>query len=325
MSNEKWTEENITDQTGRVAIVTGASSGIGFETARVLAGKGAKVVIAVRSLDKGNRAAQRMHAPNKEANVKVMKLDLADLQSVAEFAENFGKAFMRLDLLINNAGVMIPPYSKTVDNFELQFGTNHLGHFALTGRLLKHLTSTPGARVVNVSSGAHKWGVIDFDDLMWEKRGYSKWKAYGASKIANLYFTFELDRRFKENNLDVIANASHPGWTATELQRHTALTRFFNRFFAQDISMGALPTLRAAIEPGLKGAEYFGPGGFMEARGFPVRVEPNKLSREKAIAEKLWAASEKLTGAEFEFAKKPALYAAETLTGEENLKCELKQ
>jgi NAD(P)-dependent dehydrogenase (short-subunit alcohol dehydrogenase family) len=213
-------------------------------------------------------------------------------------------------LLINNAGVMIPPYSKTADGFELQFGTNHLGHFALTGRLLDRIISTSSARVVNVSSGAHKWGKIDFDDLAWEKRSYSKWKAYGASKIANLYFTFELDRRFKANNSGVLAVAAHPGWTATELQRHTGLTQFLNNFFAQDISMGALPTLRAAIEPGLKGSEYFGPEGFMETRGYPVQVETNALSRDKAIAEKLWNESEKLTGVEYEFNKKTAPAAA---------------
>ncbi|MEP6901495.1 MAG: oxidoreductase, partial [Actinomycetota bacterium] len=214
MSNEKWNAENITDQKGRVAIVTGSSSGIGYEAARVLANKHATVIIAVRNLEKGNKAAEKILAQNKDADVKVMELDLASLESVANFAENFQKAFSQLDLLINNAGVMIPPYSKTANGFELQFGTNHLGHFALTGQLLELLIKTNGARIVNVSSGAHKAGNLNFDDLTWEKRSYSAWKAYGDSKIANLYFTYELDRKFKANNLGTILRAHGPSQNA---------------------------------------------------------------------------------------------------------------
>lgn len=304
MKNEQWRAENIPDQTGRIAIVTGSSSGIGFETARVLGEKGATVIIAVRNPEKGSRAAEKILAQNKEADVKVLELDLAHLESIAKFAETFRSAYPRLDLLVNNAGVMIPPFSKTADGFELQFGTNHLGHFALTARLLESLINTKGSRVVNVSSGAHKWGNIDFDDLTWDKRGYSAWQAYGASKIANLYFTFELDRKLKENKLETLVTAAHPGWTATELQRHTSITEFLNGFFAQDIRMGALPTLRAAVEESLTGGEYFGPGGFMEMRGFPVRVETNALARDPEIAEKLWTVSEELTGVKFEFNKK---------------------
>ncbi len=304
MSNEKWTAENIADQKGRVAIVTGSSSGIGFEAARVLANKHAKVIIAVRNLTKGNTAAEKILGQNKNADVKVMELDLANLGSVAKFADNFKKAFSRLDLLINNAGVMIPPYSKTADGFELQFGTNHLGHFALTAQLLEVLTNTKGARIVNVSSGAHKAGKINFDDLTWEKRRYSAWRAYGDSKLANLYFTFELDRKLKENNLALLVTAAHPGWTATELQRHTGLVEFLNGIFAQDISMGALPTLRAATEENVKGAEYFGPNGLMEMRGYPVEVPSNKLSKDEAIAKRLWEVSETLTGVNFNFHQK---------------------
>ena len=301
MENETWNAENIPSQKGRVAIVTGSSSGIGYETARVLAHKQASVIIAVRNLDKGNKALAKIRQQYPDADLKVMELDLANLAAVKNFTENFKQNYSHLDLLINNAGVMIPPYTKTVDGFELQFGTNHLGHFALTGQLLSLLLGTKGSRIVNVSSGAHAMGKIDLDDLPWEKRSYAPWKAYGDSKLANLYFTYELDRQLKAHNLETLATASHPGWTATELQRETPFMEYLNGFFAQNITMGALPTLRAAIEPGLQGAEYFGPKGFMEIRGYPVKVKSNELSQDQAIAKKLWEASEKLTGVKFEF------------------------
>lgn len=302
MKNERWNAENILNQKGRIAIVTGSSSGIGYETARVLANKQASVILAVRNLDKGNKALAKIRQQNPDADVKVMELDLANLASVKTFSENFKQTYSHLDLLINNAGVMIPPYTKTTDGFELQFGTNHLGHFALTGQLLSLLLSTKGSRVVNVSSGAHAMGNIDFDDLSWEKRSYAPWKAYGDSKLANIYFTYELDRQLKAHNLDPIATASHPGWTATELQRTAGgVVQYLNGFFAQDITMGALPTLQAAIEPSLKGGEYFGPDGFMEMRGYPVQVKSNELSQDQAIAKKLWEVSTELTGVKFEF------------------------
>ncbi|UUO16734.1 SDR family NAD(P)-dependent oxidoreductase [Dolichospermum heterosporum] len=305
MKNEKWNTENILSQKGRIVIVTGSSSGIGYETARVLANKQASVIIAVRNLEKGNKALAEIIQQNKDADVRVMELDLANLASVNNFAENFQKNYSRLDLLINNAGVMIPPYSKTTDGFELQFGTNHLGHFALTGQLLKLLISTKASRIVNVSSGAHNFGKLDFDDLNWEKRNYAQWTAYGDSKLANLYFTYELDRKLKEQGINTLVTASHPGWTATELQRTAGdVMKYLNGIFAQDITMGALPTLRAAIEEGLKGAEYFGPNGFMEISGYPVKVESNQLSKDRAIAQKLWVVSEQLTGVKFELNKK---------------------
>jgi NAD(P)-dependent dehydrogenase (short-subunit alcohol dehydrogenase family) len=304
MKNEKWNTENILSQKGRIVIVTGSSSGIGYETARVLANKQASVIIAVRNLEKGNKALAKIIQQNKDADVRVMELDLANLASVKNFAENFQKNYSRLDLLINNAGVMIPPYSKTTDGFELQFGTNHLGHFALTGQLLKLLISTQGSRIVNVSSGAHNFGTLDFDDLNWEKRNYAQWTAYGDSKLANLYFTYELDRKLKEQGINTVVTASHPGWTATELQRTAGdVMKYLNGIFAQDITMGALPTLRAAIEEGLKGGEYFGPNGFMEISGYPVKVESNQLSKDRAIAQKLWVVSEQLTSVKFEFNK----------------------
>jgi NAD(P)-dependent dehydrogenase (short-subunit alcohol dehydrogenase family) len=307
MKNDNWNAENIPDQKGKVVIVTGSSSGIGYEAARVLANKNAEVIIAVRNLDKGNAAAERIDEQNKNADIRVMHLDLADLASIKSFTEEFKSKYSRLDRMINNAGVMIPPYSKTANGFELQFGTNHLGHFALTGQLLNVLAKTAGSRIVNVSSSAHRWGNINFDDLSWEKRRYRAWNAYGDSKIANLYFTSELDRRLKKDGLNIIVTACHPGWTATELQRHTdyfGIAGILNSLFAQDISMGALPTLRAAFDNDSKGGEFYGPGGFLGMWGYPVEAESNNLSKDAAIAERLWKVSEDSTGVRFEFDKK---------------------
>lgn len=300
----KWTDENIANQKGRVAIVTGSSSGIGFEAARVLAGKEATVIIAVRNREKGEKAVEKIRSEFKDADLQILELDLADLKSVKNFAAEFRKKFARLDLLINNAGVMIPPYSKTADGFELQFGTNHLGHFALTGHLLDILTATENSRVVNVSSNAHKTGNINFDDLTWENRSYSSWRAYGDSKIANIYFTRELNKKLKEKKLGTTAMSAHPGWTATELQRHSGFIDFLNNIFAQNIKMGALPTLRAAFEEDAEGGEYFGPEGFLEMWGYPVKTAPNDLAKDEKIAERLWEVSEDLTGVKFKFGRK---------------------
>lgn len=300
IAGERWTEENVPDQTGKIAVVTGANSGIGFETARVLAEKGATVIMAVRSLEKGETAANEIRGVSENADVRVMKLDLADLESVKHFAADFKKEFSRLDLLINNAGVMIPPYTKTKDGFELQFGTNHLGHFALTARLFDVLKNTKNARVVNESSIAHTRGELDFDDLNWEKRDYDAWKSYGDSKIANLYFTYELNRKFKENGIDAIAVAAHPGITNSNLTRHNWWMDAFG-FIGQSPEIGALPTLRAAVENDVEGADYFGPGGFKELRGYPVKVDSNDLSKEERIAARLWTISEEMTGVRFDF------------------------
>lgn len=306
MKNENWTAENIPNQKGKVAIVTGSSSGIGFEAARVLAEKEATVIVAVRNAEKGKAVVEKILQQNKNANVELMILDLADLKSVEKFAEEFKKNYSRLDLLINNAGIMIPPYSKTKDGFEMQFGTNHLGHFALTGLLLEVLLTTKGARIVNVSSGAHKVGNINFDDVNWEKRKYSAWRAYGDSKIANLYFTTELVKKLKEANADVRVTSAHPGYTATDLQRHSGLINFINNFnfLAMEVWQGTLPTLRAAFDEKAESGDYFGPKGFMEMRGFPGKVEPNKLSQDSKIAEKLWKVSEDLTKVKFNFGHK---------------------
>lgn len=299
MSKKKWDSTNIPDQKGRVAIVTGSSSGIGYETARALAEKNATVIIAVRNMQKGNVAADKILGLHQNADVEVMELDLANLESIRKFVAAFKNNFSRLDLLINNAGVMMPPYSQTADGFELQFGTNHLGHFALTGLLLDLIKATPDSRIVNVSSTGHNFGDLDFDDLNWEKRPYKKMKSYADSKIANLYFTYELQKRMDGNDGNPLITAAHPGWTATELQRHAGFIRFLNNFFSQDITMGALPTLYAAIAPDVISGDYYGPSGWREQKGYPKKVKSNELSYNEEIARKLWEISEELTGVKF--------------------------
>lgn len=300
MPKKKWDSSGIPDQKGRVAIVTGSSSGIGYETACVLANKNATVIIAVRDVKKGKAAAEKIKAVCENADLKIMELDLAALESVRRFSGDFEKNHTRLDLLINNAGVMMPPYSKTADGFELQFGTNHLGHFALTGLLMDLVLNTENSRVVCVSSTSHKSGKIDFSDLNWERRKYKKMQSYGDSKIANLYFVYELQRKLKKTGSHSIAAASHPGWTGTELQRHVGILNFMNRFLSQNIEMGALPTLYAATAPDVSSGDYYGPAGWQEIRGYPKKVESNMLSHDTEIAKKLWMVSEELTGIKYE-------------------------
>jgi NAD(P)-dependent dehydrogenase (short-subunit alcohol dehydrogenase family) len=296
----RWTESNIEDLTGRIAIVTGANTGIGYETARALAAKGAQVTLACRSPDKGEDAVRRLKDLVPEARLEFRALDLSDLESVQRFAEGFAEDHDRLDLLINNAGVMMPPYGKTKQGFELQFGVNHLGHFALTLRLLQRLSKTPGSRVVTVSSQAHRQGVIDFDDLSWERKKYKPMPSYGQSKLANLLFMFELERKLKAAGLDVTAAAAHPGWTGTDLQRHVGLFQALNHLFAMPRPQGALPTLRAATAPDVKGGDYFGPHGIYEMRGYPKKVGSTDAARSLEDAARLWEVSESLTGVSFE-------------------------
>ncbi|HED37197.1 MAG TPA: SDR family NAD(P)-dependent oxidoreductase [Ignavibacteria bacterium] len=300
MQKERWNSTNIPGQEGKIVIVTGSSSGIGCEAVRVLANKKAKVILAVRNLGKGKAAEEKIRNQNPNVEIKIMLLDLADLHSVCDFAENFTCEFNKLHMLINNAGVMIPPYSKTKDGFELQVGTNHLGHFALTALLFDLIQTTPNSRIVNVSSTAHKYGNINFDDINWEKRNYKAWRAYGDSKIANLYFTYFLKFQLEKAGSNVKVTAAHPGWTATDLQRYSTTFRFLNKFFAQSLKMGALPILRAATDPEAQNGDYFGPSGWQEWHGYPVKVGPNKLSRDMGIAQKLWGVSEELTKIKFE-------------------------
>ena len=297
-SKKKWTEDNIPDQSGKVIIVTGATSGIGYETARALAQKGASVVLAVRNMDAGSSAVERIKKETPTAKCEAMHLDLSSLRSVRTFAETFRKRQQKLDVLINNAGVMVPPYSKTDDGFELQFGVNHLGHFALTGLLLDMVLATPDSRIVTVSSMAHRYGDITFDDLNREA-DYKPMPTYGQSKLANLLFTYELQRKLDGKDTRTMAVAAHPGWTATDLQRHSGLINFFNRFFAQTPREGAWPTLYAATGNDVKGADYYGPDGFYEMRGHPKRVRSNDKSQDEAVASRLWNVSEELTGVTF--------------------------
>ena len=300
MSQKKqWTFDEMPDQSGRIALVTGANSGIGYETAHMLAARHAHVVMACRSLDKADAAQARILKDVPDAALHVMQLDLSSLASVQAFAEAFRAQYKRLDLLINNAGVMIPPYSTTAEGFELQFGTNHLGHFALTGLLLPLINQTPEARIVTVSSEAHRFGKIDFDNLNAEK-GYAKWPFYGQSKLANLLFTYELQRHLETAGHTTIAVAAHPGWTATNLQQHTGQVRFLNRFFAMPPEQGALPTLFAATASGVSGGTFYGPDGFLEMNGYPTQVRSSRRSHDRAVAARLWAVSEQLTGVQFE-------------------------
>jgi NAD(P)-dependent dehydrogenase (short-subunit alcohol dehydrogenase family) len=293
-----WSEADIPDQSGRTAVVTGANSGIGFETARALAAKGARVVLACRSEEKGRDAERRLRAAVPHADARFEPLDLGSLASVRRFAEKLSAEERRLDLLLNNAGVMMPPYGRTADGFETQLGTNHLGHFALTGLLLPRLRTTPSARVVSVSSLAHFWGRIDFDDLQSE-RSYNPTRAYGQSKLANLLFARELQRRFEAARVDALSAAAHPGSTRTELQRHSGLMNAIVAVFSQQPPEGALPTLYAATAADVRGGEYFGPSGFAGCLGPPGRARSSPRANDASAALRLWDVSERLTGVSF--------------------------
>jgi NAD(P)-dependent dehydrogenase (short-subunit alcohol dehydrogenase family) len=301
-----WTANDMPDLSGRVAIVTGANSGLGFHTARELAAHGAGVTLAVRDAAKGESAAARIREASPSASVTVSRLDLADLSSVREFAAAWSTEHPEgLDLLINNAGVMAIPRRTTTDGFEMQFGTNHLGHFALTGLLLPALVAQPRSRIVTVSSGAHKLGRMNFDDLMGERK-YSPWRTYGQSKLSNLLFTAELQRRLDANSVAILAMAAHPGYANTNLQSvgpemsgRAWLSRpmeVANKVLAQSAEMGALPTLFAATAAGLPGNSYCGPDGFMEQRGYPRLVDRSSAAKNALDAVRLWTVSEDLTG-----------------------------
>jgi NAD(P)-dependent dehydrogenase (short-subunit alcohol dehydrogenase family) len=296
----KWTGEDVPDQHGRLAVVTGANTGLGFETAQVLAGRGASVVLAVRDVEKGKRAAARMAGAAPGADVTVQPLDLTSLESIRAAADELRARHPRIDVLINNAGVMFTPRQTTPDGFEQQFATNHLGHFALTGLLLEHMVTVPGSRVVTVSSAAHRIRArINFADLQGQ-RSYSRVRAYSQSKLANLLFTYELQRRLSGAGT-TIAVAAHPGLANTELTRHSpAIAAFlYARLISQNAAMGALPTLRAATDPGVLGGQYYGPGGLFEARGYPKLVESSRRSHDTTTQRRLWTVSEELTGVTF--------------------------
>jgi len=290
---------DVPDQSGRTALVTGANTGIGYEAALVLAGKGARVLLGCRSPEKGHAARDRILAAQGDADVVFVPLDLGSLDSIRKAADQL-QSEARLDLLINNAGVMMPPRGETADGFETQFGVNHLGHFALTGRLLAKVCETPKARVVTVSSNGHKFGKIDFDDVHAE-RSYSRVGRYGMSKLANLLFTYELQRRFEARGDDVAALACHPGGSPTELSRH--MPKWFEILGKTLLAPvthpppeGALPTVRAATDPAALGGQYYGPSRWFEQAGPPVLVESNAASHDRETARRLWDLSIELTG-----------------------------
>jgi NAD(P)-dependent dehydrogenase (short-subunit alcohol dehydrogenase family) len=304
---DRWTAADIPDQSGRVAIVTGANSGLGLATARDLARAGATVVMTSRDAAKGERAAASVRASVPNAALEVEPLDLADLASMRSFAARVGVAHDGIDLLINNAGIMAAPRRLTKDGFESQFGTNHLGHFALTGLLLPALLKAPAPRVVTVSSHLHRRGTMHFDDLQGERK-YDRWGAYGQSKLANLMFCFELARRATEAGTPLLSLAAHPGYASTNLQ-FAASDRFYekaigwvgNRLIAQSADMGALPTLYAATFPDLPGGTFVGPGGRAQQRGYPIVVTAAGKAYEEDDWRRLWEVSEQLTGVHYEF------------------------
>lgn len=299
----RWTAQDIPDQSGRVALVTGANSGLGYHTALELARRGARVVVASRSDVRGKEAVARIIAEVPDADLDLRGLDLADLANIRSFADGIVSSYPSLDLLINNAGVMAIPRQLTADGFEMQFGTNHLGHFALTGLLLPSLLATKDARIVTVSSTAHKPGRINFDDLMAEQR-YRKWNVYSNTKLANLLFTYELQRKLAAAKASVIAVAAHPGTSATNLVTVSAQDNIIKRIvmpagarlISQSAAKGALPQLYAATAPDVKGGEYFGPNGIAESFGYPKRVDSIAASKDLKTADRLWSVSEKLTG-----------------------------
>jgi NAD(P)-dependent dehydrogenase (short-subunit alcohol dehydrogenase family) len=310
MASPRWTADELPDLSERVIVVTGANGGLGFPVCLALARHGAHVIMACRSAERAAEAARRIEDDEDvPGRVEAWALDLASLRSIETFAERLGSQYDELHALCNNAGVMALPRRETVDGFEMQLGTNHLGHYALTGRLLPLLLAAEGSRVVTVSSLMHRMGRVDFDDLQGQRR-YSKWSAYSQSKLANLLFTYELQRRLSAAKVDTIAVASHPGYSNTNLQLEAArqsgsafmgrIMATTSRMAAQSPEMGALPTLYALAAEDVHGGDYIGPGGPMQLRGYPTRVEPAAIAKDPELASRLWAVSQQLTGVRYD-------------------------
>lgn len=295
-----WTDEDIPDLSGKIAIVTGSNRGIGYATAQALARKGATLILACRNSDRGAAAVRRIVQAHSRAKVELVQLDLSDLASVNHFVDEFTSRYDRLDILINNAGIMRTPFQRTADGFELQFATNYLGHFALTGLLLDLIIRTSKARVVTVTSWGHRFGKIDFDNLNAEK-GYDAGGAYAQSKLANVLFTYELQRRFEGAGIDAIAAAVHPGATKTDLPTHWPMVRILTPLIGQDPRMGALPTLYAATAPDVQGGDYYGPCSWGGLRGCPTKVRSSDSSYDTELAARLWRVSEELTGVRYQW------------------------
>jgi len=302
MESKNWTIKEIPNLKGKTIIVTGGNSGLGYEAVKAFARKNATVIMACRSVSKGEIARKQIVDITSKSHIVVMELDLTDLNSIRSFVVKFKQNYTQLDVLLNNAGIMMVPYGLTKDGFEKQIGTNHLGHYALTGLLLDMLKVTPKSRVVNVSSIAHKQGVMNYDNLLYDNGvGYSPMKAYGRSKLSNLLFSYELQRYFEANKIDCISVAAHPGVSDTNLFAHAAskwvmaLLKPLFMFMVQPAAMGALPEMRASVDDKVKGGEYYGPNGKREMKGYPVLVQSTPASQDKESARKLWEISEKLT------------------------------
>jgi len=299
MPKSNWNENNIPDLKGKVIIITGATSGLGKEAAKILAQKNATVIMAVRNTQKAEPIVQQIKKQHPNAQIDIREIDLSSLASVKLFANDVLDNYDRLDVLINNAGIMACPFDKTQDSYEIQMGTNHLGHFALTGLLMPLLETTNNARIVATSSIGHRMGKIDFADINWEKRKYNSSQAYADSKLANLYFTYELAKKLNQEKKDIKVTAAHPGWTRTDLQKHSWYMRMLNPLFSQGPDQGVLPTLRAAFDPNAKSGDYFGPSRFFEMHGSPIVVKSNEHSHDTEAAKKLWHISEVLTNIKY--------------------------
>lgn len=304
MSKKKWTTNNIPDLTGKVIIVTGGNSGLGYESVKAFSEKGAEVILASRSPENGEKAKNEIG--KTKGNIVVMQLDLASFDSIKNFATKFTEKYKTLDVLLNNAGIMTTPYYLTKDGLEAQNGVNHFGHFLLTGLLFDLIKNTPGSRIVNVSSAAHKQGKMDFENPLFENgKGYGTMKSYGRSKLSNLLFTYELQRKMESKGIDAIAVAAHPGVSQTNLAAHLENKLWFKilmpvfKMISHDQSQGALPQIRASVDMNVKGGEYYGPHKGM--KGDPVLVKSNAASHNEEDATKLWALSEKLTGLKYSF------------------------
>jgi len=291
----KWSIDQVPSQVGKIAIVTGANSGIGYKITIGLIKKGFEVVMACRNMQKAEEAKAKILQQYPRANINLMKIDTSSLKEVKKFANQFQTHYQNLHLLINNAGIMMSPYKLSDDGFENQFATNYIGHFALTGLLLPIITSTDGSRIINLSSLSYKWSEILFDDFHF-KKGYSKTKAYGQCKRACLMFAFELQRRLSAAGYNTLSIAAHPGLSKTNLdQYYPALIRPLGNLFLQPAAMGALPILYAALDKNLKGGEFIAPDGFQQMRGYPIQVDADEYSHKKEVAQRLWTESEKMT------------------------------
>jgi len=300
---EKWDINNIPDQQERVALITGANSGLGFQVSLALARKGADIILACRNLEKAEKAVEFIRKESPDTKLSVLKLDLSDLDSVSECAEKIKEKYTVINLLINNAGIMVPPFSRTKQGFELQFGTNHLGHFALVGKLLPLINHVSGSRIVSVSSIAASLNYINFNDLNYEHKHYRKWQAYGQSKLANQMFMRELAKRLEENDSETISVAAHPGVSSTDLFNNSGIVGKLSSLISQSPEKGALSILRASCDPQIQNGSYWGPSGLFKFKGNPEQTKLESKALDSKLTKRLWEISEKLTGVSYHFGR----------------------